>query len=70
MRQDTDEIELFEHEGYVCAVRTTQSKFGDPPWFQGVVFINDTGGKRHSNWYLKRDDAIKMAKVMVRQEKK
>ena len=66
MRQDTDELELFEDRGYVCAVRTTQSKFDDPPWYQGVVYVNSPKKPQdQSNWYLKRDDAIKMARVMV-----
>jgi hypothetical protein len=70
MRQDIDETELFEYGGYVCAVRTMQSKHTNAePWHQGVMYRRD-GTRNQSNWYLKPEDAIKMAKVMVRQEKK
>lgn len=62
------ETELFEHEGYVCALRKTVSKFDDPPWYQGVMYRRD-GTRNQSNWYLKPEDAIKMAKVMVNQER-
>lgn len=70
MTDNIDETELFEHEGYVCALRTTKSKFDTQnPWYQGLMYRKD-GTKNQSNWYLKPEDAITMAKVMVRQEKK
>lgn len=69
MKLGEEEIELFEHEGYVCALRTTKSKFdAQNPWHQGIVYLKNEK-QRVSNWYLKPEDAIKMAKVMVRQEK-
>jgi hypothetical protein len=68
--EEIDEVELFEHGGYVCAVRTTYStRIGDTtPWHQGIVYLKG-GATKRSNWYLKPEDAVKMAKVMVRQEK-
>jgi hypothetical protein len=45
------------------------SKFDNKnPWHQGVVYLKD-GVYRRSNWYTKPEDAIKMARVMVNQEK-
>ena len=70
MNLGEEETELFEHEGYVCALRTTVSRFDKKnPWHQGIVYLKNNQ-KRVSNWYLKPEDAIKMAKVMVGQEKK
>jgi hypothetical protein len=69
MDEDVDEVELFEHGGYVCAVRTMHSKFDNKnPWHQGLVYLKG-GATKRSNWYLKPEDAIKMARVMVNQEK-
>lgn len=66
---DFDDTELFEHEGYVCAVRTTKTKHSAAdPWYQGIMYRRD-GTKNQSNWYTQPEDAIKMAKVMVNQER-
>lgn len=70
MTEDIDELELFEHGGYVCAVRTMHSKFDKKnPWHQGVVYLKNGTDQRRSNWYPDPADAIKMARVMVNQEK-
>lgn len=70
MNDDVDETELFEYEGYVCAVRMRQSwSTARSPWYQGVMYLKG-GGQQMSNWYTKPEDAIKIAKVMARQEKK
>jgi len=69
MRLDEEETELFEHEGYVCGLRKTVSRFDTQnPWYQGVMYRRD-GTRNQSNWYLKPEDAIKMAQVMVNQER-
>lgn len=70
MTEDTDEIELFEYNGYVCAVRTAWQglRRAKEPWYQGVMYRKD-GTQNRSNWYLKPEDAIKMARVMVNQER-
>lgn len=67
MTEDVDEVELFEYKGYVCAVRTMKSKFNSDaaPWFQGVVFVSETT-RDHSNWHTKREDAVRVAELMVR----
>lgn len=67
MTEDIDEVELFEYQGYVCSVRTMQSKFNSDaaPWYQGNVYIKD-GVSDRSNWYTKREDAVRMAELMVR----
>lgn len=66
MTEDVDEVELFEYRNTVCAVRTMKSKHTEAePWYQGVAYISNT--KHQSNWYTKREDAVRMAEVMVRQ---
>jgi hypothetical protein len=70
MRQDIDELELFAYQNKVCAVRTMKSKHTKAePWYQGIAYVPNHKGTEHnqSNWYTKREDAIKMAEVMVRQ---
>jgi len=64
MDKSIDELELFEDRGYVCALRTAQTRADQPPWYQGLLYIKD-GVSDCSNWYLKREDALKMARVMV-----
>lgn len=68
IRFNSDEMELFEHSGYVCALRTAQTSANQPPWYQGLMYRKD-GTHNQSNWYTKPEDAIKMARVMVNQEK-
>ena len=82
MTEDIDEIELFEYQGTVCAVHTMKSKHTKAertetvPWYQGIAYVphnkKDHNKKDHnkSNWYLKREDAVRMAEVMVRQAKR
>jgi len=70
MTDDINETELFEHEGFVCAVVKHQTKFEKVPWFQGIVYLKNGKDWKRSNWYLKPEDAIKMAKVMARQERR
>ncbi len=70
MIEDIDELELFEYRNTVCAVRTLRSKHTKAdPWYQGIAYVPDHKGREYnaSNWYLKREDAIRMAEVMVRQ---
>lgn len=69
MIEDIDELELFEYRNVVCAVRTLRSKHPDSdPWYQGIAYVpHKKKDYSTSNWYLKREDAVRMAEVMVRQ---
>jgi hypothetical protein len=69
MTEDIDELELFAYQNTVCAVRTMKSKqMGAEPWYQGIAYVPYNGKDFNtSNWYLKRENAIRMAEVMVRQ---
>ena len=69
MTEDIDELELFEYRNTVCAVRTMKSKHTEAePWYQGIAYVpNHKKEYSTSNWYTKREDAVKMAEVMVRQ---
>jgi hypothetical protein len=69
MRQDIDELELFAYQNKVCAVRTVKSKVSNfETWFQGIAYVpHKKKDHNRSNWYTKREDAIRMAEVMVRQ---
>lgn len=69
MSQDIDELELFAYQNKVCAVRTMKSKHTkSEPWYQGIAYVPHKGTDyNQSNWYTKREDAIRMAEVMVRQ---
>lgn len=68
MDEDIDELELFEYRNVVCAVRTMKTRHESAPWYQGIAYVPDKKKDfSHSNWYLKREDAVRMAEVMVRQ---
>jgi hypothetical protein len=68
MTVDIDELELFEYRNTVCAVRTSQTRADQPPWYQGIAYVHNNGRDfNQSNWYTKREDAVRMAEVMVRQ---
>jgi hypothetical protein len=69
MDEDIDELELFEYRNTVCAVRTLKSKHTKAePWYQGIAYVpNHKKEYSTSNWYTKREDAVRMAEVMVRQ---
>ena len=70
MTEDIDEIELFEYQGTVCAVHTMKSRHESAPWYQGVAYVPHLKKDHNkSNWYLKREDAVRMAEVMVRWSK-
>ena len=72
MTEDIDETELFEYQGTVCAVHTMKSKHTKAePWYQGIAYVpHNKKDHNKSNWYLKREDAVRMAEVMVRQAKR
>jgi hypothetical protein len=66
---DVDELELFAYQNKVCAVRTIKSKHSNSEtWYQGIAYVPyKKKDFNQSNWYTKREDAIRMAEVMVRQ---
>jgi hypothetical protein len=68
MTEDVDELELFEYRNTVCAVRTMKTRHDSEPWYQGIAYVPHKKKEYStSNWYTKREDAVKMAEVMVRQ---
>lgn len=66
---DIDELELFAYQNKVCAVRTLKSKHtGAEPWYQGIAYVPyNEKDFNTSNWYTTREEAVRMAEVMVRQ---